>query len=86
MAAGGKGDHPLIDILDSKLRVYSKECDDLVREISKYSSREEMLAGFDWFNSEYFKEPSKFAQVLRIALEKLRVDRNARGWEHDMES
>lgn len=46
MAAGGPGDHPLSDILDYNLEVYGRECDDLIREISKYASQEDMLETF----------------------------------------
>lgn len=81
MAAGGPGDHPLSDILDYKLKVYGKECDGLIESISKYASRKEMLETFDWFNKDYFKDPSKFASVLKVTLEKFVQDRKERGWE-----
>jgi hypothetical protein len=81
MAAGGPGDHPLSDALDFKLKVYGEECDQLINEMSKYASREEMLGAFDWFNEEYLRNLSKFALILRSALEKMIDDRKARGWE-----
>lgn len=81
MAAGGPGDHPLSDILDYKLKVYGKECDELIEEISKYSSREEMLTAFDWFDIKHLKRPSEFALALKGVLEKLIRERKERGWE-----
>ncbi|MDB9954025.1 hypothetical protein OAD49_00500 [Flavobacteriaceae bacterium] len=38
VVAGGPGDHPLNDILHYNLDVYCKECDALIRDISKSSA------------------------------------------------
>lgn len=81
MAAGGPEDHPLSDILDYNLEIYGNGCEDLIKEISQYTSREEMLKTFDWFNKDYFNNPSKLKLELKLALEKLKVDRKSRGWE-----
>ena len=50
MAAGGKGDHPLNDILHYNLEVYSKKCDSLIRDISKLIDKNSMLEMIDWFD------------------------------------
>ncbi|PKP17952.1 MAG: hypothetical protein CVU07_03005 [Bacteroidetes bacterium HGW-Bacteroidetes-23] len=81
MTAGGPGDHPLSDILNYNIEVFGKECDDLIKEISRYTSREEMLEIFDWFNKNYFKNHSKLKLDLKLVLEKLKQDRKGMGWE-----
>lgn len=48
MAAGGPGDHPLKDILHFELNVYDAECDNLIRELAKYISENELYESIDW--------------------------------------
>lgn len=48
MAAGGPGDHPLKDILHLELNVYDAECDNLIRELAKYISENELHESIDW--------------------------------------
>jgi hypothetical protein len=51
MAAGGPGDHPLKDILHFNMNVYDRECDTIIRELSKYISEDELYESIDWFST-----------------------------------
>ena len=47
---GKPGDHPINDICDHQLSVFSPKADALIREIHKYLPRYRMWDLFDWFN------------------------------------
>jgi hypothetical protein len=83
MPAGGPGDHPLTDILRFNLDVYSKTCDSLIREISKFTSFDDLYEMFDWFNissdSKYKLE--EFELQLKAKLSELREKAKNDGWE-----
>lgn len=81
MSAGAKGDHPLNDILIYNLDVYSQECDNLIRDISKLMDTEAMFELLDWFDQDNKKEILKFQKKLSDILIKLKEDRKLRGWE-----
>jgi len=83
MAAGGPGDHPVIDIVDYGLEIYNAKCDELIREISNYVSRDEQFGMYDWFHelplsNERLKE---FERSLTTKRDQLRLDAKERGWE-----
>jgi hypothetical protein len=78
MANGKPGDHPISDILDHRLPVYSKRIDRLVRRIAEYVPRERLWDLFDWFSPPPHRE---FRAQLEAKLAELEVDSKARGWE-----
>jgi hypothetical protein len=83
MPAGGPGDHPLTDILRFNLDVYSKTCDSLVREISKFTSLDDLYEMFDWFNiaSVSKSKLDEFELQLKATLSELREKAKNDGWE-----
>lgn len=83
MVAGGPGDHPLTDIVNFNLKVYNKECDELIREISKLVSMNELYQMFDWFDifSATESKLENFEVELKEKLEKLKVNAKNNGWE-----
>lgn len=83
MAAGGPGDHPLTDIMNFNLKVYNKECDELIREISKLVSMNELYEMFDWFDNFSATESQleNFEVELKERMEKLKVNAKTNGWE-----
>ena len=83
MAAGGPGDHPLTDILLYNMEVYGKICDDLIKEISKFISRDKMFEMFDWFGNHSVKKVQlkKFEKELIDRLQVLKKQALENGWE-----
>ena len=83
MAAGGPGDHPLTDILNFNLDVYNKECDGLIRRISKFVSIKNLYEMFDWFDNFSATEDQlkAFEEKLSIKLNELRAMAEYNGWE-----
>ncbi|MCD4792492.1 MAG: hypothetical protein K8R54_04605 [Bacteroidales bacterium] len=83
MAAGGPGDHPLTDIVNYKLEVYNKECDELIREISKFVSLDRLYEMFDWKDNFSIteKQLKKFEVVLENKLSGLKEQAIKNGWE-----
>lgn len=83
MAAGGPGDHPLTDILNFKLEVYNKECDELIKQISKFVSRHTLSEMFDWFDnfSATDNQLKAFENNLSQKLEELKTEAKINGWE-----
>ena len=83
MAAGGPGDHPLTDIVNYKLEVYNKECDELIREISKFVSLDRLYEMFDWKDNFSIteKQLKKFEVVLENNLSGLKEQAIKNGWE-----
>jgi hypothetical protein len=83
MPAGGPGDHPLTDILRFNLDVYNKTCDSLIREISKFTSFDELFEMFDWFhiapNSK--SRIDEFEVQLKAKLYELSEKAKNDGWE-----
>ena len=83
MPAGGPGDHPLTDIVNFKLEVYNPECDELIRQLSKLVSMNQLYEMFDWFDN-FSVTPNQlknFEILLREKLEKVKVDALNNGWE-----
>ncbi len=83
MAAGGPGDHPLTDIVKFNLDVYNETCDELVRNISKYASLQELYELFDWIDnfSASALDLEKFENSLKSELLELKKKANNNGWE-----
>ena len=83
MAAGGPGDHPLTDILNFQLNVYNKECDELIREISKYVSRNQLYEMFDWLDNFHIteKQLKEYEFTLKLKLDELIKNAENNGWE-----
>jgi hypothetical protein len=82
MANGKPGDHPINDILDHNLRVFSPEIDAMVREISTLAPRYRMWDMFNWLSPPPLLE---FEEQVRQVLLRLRAEAKDRGWElpHD---
>lgn len=85
MAAGGLGDHPLTDIVRFNLEVYNNRCDELVREISKYVSLQDLFEMFDWFDNftATDKQLERFEKALRLKLKELKKHATDSRWELD---
>ncbi|EKT4550760.1 hypothetical protein JE952_002416 [Flavobacterium psychrophilum] len=83
MAAGGPGDHPITDIINFNLKVYNKECDELIKEISKLVSMNQLYEMFDWFDnfSATKSKLKNFEIELNKKLEKLKANAKDKGWE-----
>jgi hypothetical protein len=83
MAAGGPGDHPLTDIVSYNLDIYNKNCDSLIREISKFVSLNNLFEMYDWFGiqSPQNSQNDKFEIELREKLQELREKAKNDGWE-----
>ena len=75
---GKPGDHPINDICDHKLPVFSPRADDLVREIHQFLPRHRMWDLFDWFSPPPLAE---FERQLEAKRDELREDARKRGWE-----
>jgi hypothetical protein len=84
MAAGGPGDHPLTDIINFNLNVYNKECDELIRQISKYTSINQLYEMFNWFDNFYITELQlkEFEITLKLKLDELIKNAKDNGWEN----
>ena len=82
MAAGGPGDHPLTDVLNFKLDVYNNNCDELIRQISKFISMNDMYNLCDWF--AYAKQHNliEFEAFLRLKLNEQKNYAKINGWEN----
>ena len=83
MVAGGAGDHPLTDIIRFNLDVYSKNCDSLIREISKLVSLNDLFDMFDWFDisKDSKSKVEEFELLLKAKLQELREKARNDGWE-----
>lgn len=83
MAAGGPGDHPLTDIVNYNLEVYNRECDRLIREISKYLSLDRLFEIFEWKDnlSITSKQLTEFELILEKKLSELKEQAIKNGWE-----
>ena len=75
MAAGGPGDHPLKDILYFDMNVYDNECDNIIKELSKYISEDELYESIDWF-STFSMTKSQLLDFKFMLSEKLMVLKN----------
>jgi len=78
MAAGGPGDHPLLDVTHYRLRVYGEPADDLVRAIAQYVSIQALEGMFDWWSPP---PKDQFEALLRARLADLRSEAARAGWE-----
>jgi hypothetical protein len=78
MPNGKPGDHPLNDICDHQLLVFSQKADRLIREIHEYLSRERMWDLFDWFHPPPQHELERWLERKR---DDLRREAAERGWE-----
>jgi hypothetical protein len=78
MANGKPGDHPVNDILDHGIAVFSEEADALVRDIAKLLPRYRLMDLVDWFSPPAIGE---FADQLRRIRDDLTQQARDRGWE-----
>jgi hypothetical protein len=71
MGNGRAGDHPVSDVVNHKMKVYSPEVDALIREIHKISP--EALNTIDWFEAyNHFKITPESIGKLEKELDKIR--------------
>ncbi len=78
MTNGKTGDHPVNDILDHGIAVFSPEADALIHEIASYISRQRMWDLFDWFSPPPIGE---FTRQLRETRDRLHNEARDRGWQ-----
>lgn len=78
MANGRPGDHPVNDIVDHGLDVFSPEADALVRRIAQLVPRYRMWDLIDWFNPPAIPE---LERLLSQRLKELEAEARERGWE-----
>lgn len=80
MAAGGPGDHPILDIVNYQIDFYGKEASGLIREMAKLMSQREL---FEWWQSELRYDSPQEDVVLKTKTKlKWAVDRAKKsGWE-----
>ncbi len=78
MANGKPGDHPVNDILDHRLPVFSDTIDELIRRVAEYFPRERLWDLFPWFSPPPLPE---FEAQLRAKLQELESEARDRGWE-----
>jgi hypothetical protein len=78
MANGRPGDHPINDILDHRLPVYSPEADELVRRIARLVPRYRMWDLIDWYHAPPLPE---LTRVLAVKLAALEAAAREDGWE-----
>ncbi len=78
MVNGRAGDHPLTDILDHGVEVFSPEVDDLIRRLAKLVPGYRLFEMFDWFNLSALPE---FKSQLEAEIIRLSEEARASGWE-----
>ncbi len=78
MPNGKPGDHPINDIVDHGLEVFTPEIDELILEISKLVPRERMWQMFNWFS---LPSNDEFRNQLSEVVKQLRKDARDSGWE-----
>jgi hypothetical protein len=83
VTSGGPGDHPLTDILNYGLPVYSPETDELVRRIARLLSRDRLYDVMNWWDVPPLPEMN---QRLRSLLAELEAKAREGGWELDSAS
>jgi hypothetical protein len=81
MAAGGPNDHPLFDVIDYNLTVYGTVCDELIKQISTFVSRDDMYEMYDWFDDNRLNKLQEFEVELRTKLDELKQRAKSNGWE-----
>ena len=75
---GKIGDHPINDICDHHLAVFSPKADGLIREIHDYLPRYCMWDLFDWFHPPAIE---RFERLLEAKRDELKKDASTRGWD-----
>ena len=78
MPNGKPGDHPINDIVDHGLEVFSREADELVRELARLVPRDRMWGLMDWLSPPRLPE---LTQELHRLVEMFRDDARGRGWD-----
>jgi len=78
MPNGRQGDHPITDIVDHGLTVFSPEADNLVREIAQLMPRNRLWSLVDWFSPPPIDE---FTTQLRQIRDRLRREARDQGGE-----
>jgi len=78
VANGKPGDHPINDICDHGIAVFSPAIDALIRDIHAFLPRYRMWDLFDWYSPPPLPE---FEVELATKLNELREDAKRRGWE-----
>lgn len=80
VANGKPGDHPVNDICDHGLAVFSPKADSLVREIHKLVPRQMMWDLVDWFSPPPILELERQLEEIR---NRLRDQAKTDAWELD---
>lgn len=75
---GKPGDHPINDICDHRLPVFSQKADALIREIDELLPRYRMWDLFDWMHPPPLPQ---FERELESKLRELRAQAQESGWE-----
>ena len=75
---GKLGDHPLNDILDHGVPVFSPGVDEIVRKLAALVPRYRLVEMFDWLNPPPLAD---FKPQLESKLHQLTEDATSRGWE-----
>lgn len=78
MSNGKAGDHPISDIIDHRIQVYSPQIDALVRRLAALIPRDELVELFDWFAPPPLPE---FENRLKEKVVILERDAQRRGWD-----
>ena len=73
----------MTDIVKYNLKVFNQTCDELVREIAKLVSFNELSEMYDWFsiNPSSKSEVEKYEIQLKAKLQFLREQAEKNGWE-----
>jgi hypothetical protein len=77
---GEPGDHPLTDILQRKIDLFSPAASALIREITALGGKMELEKKFDWFCPP---ELERFEAELKALRDRLREEAEESGWEID---
>ena len=80
---GTPGDHPVSDILDHDLPVFSPKADDLIRRIAQLVPRYRLWDLVDWFQVPRIDE---LETLLGKRLADLELEARNRGWELDSDA
>lgn len=78
MTSGGPQDHPITDILNYGIRVYSAKADALVAELARLMSTDRLYELTDWWAPGPIDD---FTDRLRILRDEALEDARQRGWD-----
>jgi hypothetical protein len=78
MPNGKPGDHPVNDICNHGLAVFSPRADALIRELDRLAGRDRMWGFFDWFAPP---PPADFERRLEALVKQWRAEADRGGRE-----